>query len=58
MTNRQHLQKLSNDDFAEAVLRKAAEFEGKYMNSELDPFDMMDMIEMDFAVWLSEKYEI
>lgn len=58
MTNRQHLQKLSNDDFAEAVLRKAAELEGKYMDSELDPFDMKDMIEMDFSAWLSEKYKI
>ena len=58
MTNRQYLQKLSNDDFAEAVLRKAAELEGKYMNSELDAFDIIDMIEMDFVAWLSEKFNI
>ncbi len=55
MTNRKYLNKCSNDDFAEAVLRKAAELESKYFDSELDAFDIIDCIEADFAEWLAQE---
>lgn len=55
MTNREYLNACDNDDFAEAVLRKAAELEGKYFDSDLDAFDIIDCVETDFIEWLEQE---
>lgn len=57
ITNREFLRTCTNDEFAEIVLRKSAELEKKYMDSELDAFDLIDCIEADFAEWLDKGRE-
>ena len=54
ITNREFLNTCTNDEFAETVLRKSAELEKKYMDSELDAFDTIDCIEADFVEWLNK----
>ena len=55
ITYREYLNSCDNLDFAVTVLRKAAELEGKYCNSDLDDNELREAIENDFIVWLSEE---
>lgn len=56
MTNREYLISLPNDEFADLVLAKVAEFEEKNFDPELDIFDISDGTRIDFEMWLEKKY--
>lgn len=57
MTNREHLNTLPNDKFADLVLAKTAEFEEKNFDPELDIFDITDGTRIDFEMWLEEEHK-
>lgn len=56
MTNREYLNTLSDEEFANVVLEKASEFEKNNFNPELDIFDITDGTRIDFEEWLSEEH--
>lgn len=59
MTNREYLNTLSNEDFADCVLKKQAEFE--LLNCCEPNCDMLDIVvgtRLDFEAWLIEEYRI
>lgn len=57
MTNREYLKTLNNEDFFVAINDKLLFLQAKYMTTELDVFDMQDMIEIDFLSWLETEYK-
>lgn len=57
MTNREYLNTLPNDKFADLVLAKTAEFEAKNFDLELDIFDITGGTRIDFEMWLEEEYK-
>lgn len=56
MTNREYLQTLSNEKFAQLVLAKGSEFHLKNFDPELDIFDITIPTELDFEEWLEAEY--
>ena len=56
-TNREYLNTLPNDKFADLVLAKTAEFEEKNFDPELDIFDITDGTRIDFEMWLEEEHK-
>lgn len=57
MTNREYLNSLSNEKFAEVILTKEAELHEKNFDPELDIFDITDGTRIDFEMWLKEEYK-
>lgn len=57
MTNRDYLNKCSNREFIDIVLRKAAELETDYCNNTNDksPAEVCRAIETDFLNWLDKE---
>lgn len=57
MTNREYLNSLSNEKFAEVVLAKEAELHENNFDPELDIFDITDGTRFDFEEWLGKEHE-
>lgn len=57
MTNREYLNTLPNDKFADLVLAKTAEFEEKNFDPEADIWEIVNDTQMDFEDWLAEEYK-
>lgn len=57
MTNREYLNTLSDEEFAQLVLAKEAEFHCDNFDPELDIFDITDGTMIDFVNWLSAEHE-
>lgn len=55
MTNFDVIKESSPEEVAKMILPKCAELESKYLYSDLDAFDIIDMLEIDFADWLNRE---
>lgn len=57
MTNREHLNTLDDMHYAIAVLAKVSELQEKNFNSQDDIWESVNDTQMDFEMWLEEKYK-
>lgn len=56
MTNREYLNILSDEEFANVVLEKVSEFEENNFDPGLEIFDITCGARIDFEQWLGEEH--